>query len=153
MLDFDYPECYAEVVRATNWEIDLPEDWEDFFLETGVAPMNYRDQRQTQRRIVRTCGLLYFEKSLPSLSRDLNPLGIYTRDFSKSACRIISPIELFPEEEVRLILPTFWLQLRVVRVSRHRSNCFEIGMRLLNRNSPSRDAFVLGSRFAGVENH
>ena len=151
MLDFNYPQHYAEVVRATEWKIDLPEAWEDYFHESGVALVNYCDQRQAQRRIVRTCGLLYFEKALPSFPRAFHPVGIFTRDFSKNACGILSPVELFPEEEVRLILPTFWLQLRVVRAYRHQANCFEIGLRLLHRNSPCRDAFVVGGRFAEVE--
>ncbi|WP_236696355.1 PilZ domain-containing protein [Rhodopirellula islandica] len=147
MLDFDYPKHYAEVVRATDWEIDLPEAWSDFFHESGVAAVNYCDQRQAQRRIVRTCGVMYFEKALPSLPRAFHPIGVFTRDFSKNACGIVTPFELFPQEEVRLILPTFWLQLRVVRARRHQSKCYEIGMRLLHRNSPSREAFVVGGRF------
>ncbi|MCC9655335.1 hypothetical protein [Rhodopirellula halodulae] len=148
MLDFDYPQHYAQVVRATHWDIDLPEEWSDFFHESGVAPVAYSDQRQSQRRIVRTCGLLYFDRALPCMPRSCRPLGIFTRDFSKNACGIITPIELYPEEDVRLILPTFWLQLRVVRAFRHQAKCYEIGMRLLHRNNPSQDAFMIGGRFA-----
>jgi len=151
MLDFDYPQYYAEVVRSTTWSIELPEYWSEFFEQTGIVAGKSVERREKQRRIVRTCGLLYIDAPLPAIPREPGPIGVYTRDFSNDACGIVSPIELYPDEEVRLVLPTFWLQLRVVRTHRKTSTCYEVGLELLRRHDPSRSAFIVGGRFMRAE--
>lgn len=142
MLDIDYSAHLGELVNATSWDIELPQEWRDYFEERGEVPSFSGDDRNNQRLKVRTHGILYFEKSLPFCRRSHDPLGVYTRDFSRNGLGVLSAQQLFPEEVVRVILPTFWIQLRVVRVRRVTSKCFEIGCTLLHRKDPSPEAFA-----------
>tara|TARA_R110002049_G_scaffold50370_2_gene142967 strand:+ start:19661 stop:19852 length:192 start_codon:yes stop_codon:yes gene_type:complete len=50
---------------------------------------------------------------------------------------MLVPFELYPVEQIRVALPTFWVQLEVVRARRITSRCFEIGTKLLKRHDPS----------------
>ncbi len=153
MLDFDYSTRLGELIKATPWDIELPHDWKDYFEERGEVPSYAGDDRNNQRLRVRTHGILFFEKSLPFCCRSTDPIGVYTRDFSRNGIGILSSIQLFPEEMVRVILPTFWIQLRVVRVRRVTSACYEIGCTLLHRNDPSNGAFVFEDHLTSCGSH
>jgi hypothetical protein len=142
MLDFDYPQHYAAVVQQTPWTITLPETWIDYFHETGVMPNRVGEQRSALRRIVRTVGLLRIDEPLPAIPRTGGFIGVYTRDFSKNAVGLLSPIQLYPGETVRLVLPTFWLKLQVARCLRHNEKCYEVGAELNSRHDPDRLAFA-----------
>jgi len=150
MLDFDYSKHFADIVQTISWDIKLPEDWSDFFEQSGVAPQIGPERRGNQRRLVRVRGLMCFDQPLPSIEREQRLFGVYTKDFSKKSCGLVSPIELYPEEEVRLILPTFRLKLRVAAARRRSQNCYEIGLILLNRFDPDRSAFISGGHFLKV---
>lgn len=148
MLEIDYPKRYGELIQAVNWDIELPVEWSDYFEERGEVSSFAEDQRNNQRLKVRTHGLLWFTQSLPFLSRDEAPLGIYTRDFSRQGCGFLAPFEMYPEESVKVILPTFWVQLKVVRARRITSKCYEIGTALLQRNDPEMAAFSPSAEMA-----
>ena len=77
-------------------------------------------------------------------------MGIYTRDFSRQGTGFLSPCEIYPEEQVRIVLPTFWVQLRVARARRINGKCYEIGAVLSRQHEPDSDAFVPDPRPAGV---
>jgi len=81
----------------------------------------------------RTKGLLLPEGQLPAFPREANHIGIYTNDFSRNSFGIVSPIQFWPEEVVRILLPTFWMSGRVVRARYLGPNCFEIGCMLICR--------------------
>lgn len=147
MLDFDYSNHYASVVQAMQWQIQLPPTDEDFFSQSGLTKETTPDRRGTQRRNVRLRGLMVSEQALPSLKRDRQLVGVYTKDFSKDGVALISPVEWFPEESVRLILPSFWLSLKVERCIRLHSHCYEIGLSLSQRHDPDRAAFIHSGRF------
>lgn len=142
MLDEDYSERFARLAAATPFDIELPIQWKDFFTERGEVASYGDDQRHSLRLKVRTHGLLYSERSLKFCPRGTDPIGIYTRDFSRQGIGILTPIQFFPEEIVRVVLPTFWVHTRIVRVRRLTSKCFEIGTTLVRRNNPSEDAFA-----------
>lgn len=148
MLDIDYPQNFARLMQQTDWAITLPEDWDSFFAESGVVNQPFGEQRHSQRRIVRARGLMTIDEPLPAIARQPEMIGIYTRDFSKDSCGLITPIELYPEEKMRLILPTFWLTVRVVRCRRHNAHCYEVGAELLRRHDADRRAFVIDGRLA-----
>lgn len=141
MLEVDYPKRFGELIQAVSWDIELPIEWSDYFEERGEVASFVEDQRNNQRLKVRTHGLLYVDQTLPFLTRNETPYGIYTRDFSRHGCGFLTSFELYPEEQVRLVLPTFWVQLTVVRARRITSKCYEIGTALLHRNDPDMAAF------------
>ncbi|MEM9368855.1 MAG: hypothetical protein AAGD07_22920 [Planctomycetota bacterium] len=151
MLDFDYSKHYAEVVQQTKFSIDMPEEWSEFFTASGVVHSNYDEKRCAQRKRVRTTGLAIFENTLPFLMRvRKDPVGIYTKDFSKLGCGFLSPIEMYPEERVRLLFPAFWLTVKISRTQKRVDGCFLVGAELICRRSPSRDAFQVDRGLVGV---
>lgn len=145
MLEIDYSTQLGELIQSVDWDIELPIEWTDYFQERGEVASFVDDDRNNQRLKIRTHGILWFEKSLPFRTRNESPLGIYTRDFSRRGAGFLAPFELYPEEIVRVALPTFWVRLHVVRARRITSMCYEIGAMLLQRLDPSPDAFYLPS--------
>ncbi len=143
MLENDYPTQFSELIRRVDCDIELPIEWSDYFEQRGEIAAYLKDDRSNKRLKVRTHGLMWFEGTLPFRPRTTDPIVIYTRDFSRLGAGFLLPFQLFPEERVRILLPTFWMQLHVVRTRRITSKCYEIGASLLGRHDPSPDAFDL----------
>ncbi|TWU37399.1 PilZ domain-containing protein [Novipirellula artificiosorum] len=142
MLDSSYSECLNQWIHSVAWEIELPSEWSDYFDgngETGVVIAE--DERSNQRVGIRRRALLWPELHLPFVERGDVPVGIYTRDFSRSGAGFLSPIEFYPEEEVRIVVPHFWVRVRVTRARRVGETCYETGAVLMQKFEPSADAF------------
>ena len=140
MLEGDYPTKFGELIQSVPWDIELPIEWAGYFHERGEVPCYTEDERNNQRLKVRTHGLMYADQPLPFRSRAGGPTGVYTRDFSRHGCGLLTHFELFPGERIRVALPTFWVQLEVVRARRITSKCYEIGTVLIKRLDPSMEA-------------
>ena len=125
-----------------DWKIKIPAEWADYFEDTGRLAASADDQRHNQRLKIRTCGIMWFEKTIPIRSRTKTPMGIYTRDFARQGTGFLSSCEIYPEEQVWIVLPTFWVQLRVARARRINDQCYEIGAVLSRQHEPDSDAFV-----------
>ncbi len=145
MLEVDYSTRFGELIQSIGFDIELPVEWSDYFEERGEVPSFVEDERNNQRLKVRTHGVMWFDDCLPFLSRGDKAVGIYTRDFSRHGCGFLTPFEIYPEESVRIVLPTFWVQLHVVRARRITSKCYEIGASLVHRHDPTIDAFDIAS--------
>ncbi|KAA1260671.1 hypothetical protein LF1_32110 [Rubripirellula obstinata] len=141
MLDSDYPTQFGDLIQSVRWDIELPMQWQDFFEQRGEVPSYVDDDRSSQRLKVRTHGIAWVERSLPFRSRSTEPIGVYTRDFSRNGTGFLSSFEIFPEENIRIVLPTFWCRLHVRRARRITSKCYEIGAALVSRHDPSLEAF------------
>ncbi len=141
MLGINYTERLEALIDRLDWSIELPPNWSGFFDETGESSSLVDDQRQNRRMKIRTLAVMHLEHRLPAIPRPELPLAAYTRDFSRRGCGFIAPVQLFPQEMVRLILPTFWLRLLIVRARRVGNHCFEIGTELIEQNKPSNAAF------------
>ena len=141
MLAVDYQAKLEQLLQSISWNIQIPEAWSGFFEDTGRPAVFADDQRHNQRIKIRTAGIMWFEKSIPIRPRTTDPLGIYTRDFSRKGAGFLSPCEIYPEEEIRIVLPTFWVQVRVARARRINSRCYEIGAVLLLQHEPDLNAF------------
>lgn len=151
MLEERYSKQFHELVSSIDWDIELPLEWADYFQDRGEVASYADDERNNQRLKVRAHGILWFEKGLPFCPRTKEPMGIYTRDFSRNGVGFLSPFQIYPDEQVRIVLPTFWMQLEVVRARRITSRCFEIGAKLKLRHDPSLDAFEAFGSAATVE--
>lgn len=141
MLEVDYSTQFGKLIETIDWSIELPVEWSDYFEQRGEVPSYADDERHNRRLKVRAYGALWFEKTLPSFQRASEPVGVYTRDFSRQGVGFLSPVEIYPEEQVRIALPTFWMQLHVVRTRRITSKCFEVGAILIHRHDPHLEAF------------
>lgn len=150
MLAVDYRTKLEQLIHSIDWKIEIPAEWTDYFEDTGRPAAFADDQRHNQRLKIRTCGILWFEKAIPIRSRKKTPMGIYTRDFSRQGTGFLSPCEIYPEEQVRIVLPTFWVQLRVARARRINAKCYEIGAVLSRQHEPGSDAFVSAPHPVGV---
>lgn len=145
MLDGDYQERFGELIKALPWSIELPREWADYFEERGELPTFRGDPRTNQRLKVRVHGALWFEDGPRFLRRPPEPVGIYTRDFSRQGAGMLCPIQLYPEEKVRIILPTFWVRMNVMRARRLTRACYEIGTQLLEQHEPDLEVFEMGA--------
>ena len=136
MLEDDYSSRFGKLIEAIDWDIELPRDWSDFFDQQGEMQSFKGDVRTNKRMMIRTYGIMWFEKKLPFCDRTSQPMGVYTRDFSRHGVGLLSPFEIYPEERIRVALPAFWVQLLVVRARRITSKCYEIGTELIQRHDP-----------------
>lgn len=141
MLELDYSSRFSEVIQSLPRDIELPEDWSNFFKQRGSSGSCPDDERANQRMIVRAHCVMWIDRSLPFLMRGHDPVGVYTCDFSRQGCGFLSPFQLFPEERVRIALPTLWVRLRVVRARRIGRRCFEIGAALVEQHDPELSVF------------
>ncbi|WP_372720819.1 hypothetical protein [Novipirellula sp.] len=142
MLEVNYPQRLSGLIEQVCWDIQLPVELSEYFASNGEASNSFpTDERSNQRISIRTRALLWSEVTLPFCPRPRHPVGIYTRDFSRTGAGFLSSVQFFPEEELRIVLPTFWVRVRVTRVRRLGESCFEIGTILLHKYSPSGDAF------------
>tara|TARA_R110002111_G_scaffold24449_1_gene54256 strand:+ start:453 stop:902 length:450 start_codon:yes stop_codon:yes gene_type:complete len=148
MLDIDYPTQFGKLIQSVNWDIELPVEWNDYFDQRGAVASFMEDDRLSQRMKIRTHGIMLFERPLPFRARSEQEIGIYTRDFSRNGVGFLSSFELFPEEQVRIVLPTFWARLRVRRARRITSKCYEIGATLSSRHDPGPEAFQIACEAA-----
>jgi hypothetical protein len=141
MLELDYSMRLETLIQSLDWQIQLPPIWSNFFDEVGKSSTVPNDERQNVRKRVRTLGVMHFDKQLPSIPRPHTPIGIYSRDFSRRGCGFVSPFQVYPQEIVRLIMPTFWIRLLICRARRIGPCCYEIGGELIEQNLPSPIAF------------
>ena len=145
MLEHNYKTTFDEIVAQTQYGIELPRSWQDYFEQTGEIPSFRGDRRAAVRMKVRVHGLWWFE-SRASFAGDVgrtadDAIGIYTRDFSRQGVGMLLPMQVYPEDVCRVVLPTFWMRAKVVRVRRLNAKCFETGCQLIQRFDPSDEAF------------
>jgi len=131
----------ARLIARTEWSIELPEQWSGFFKESGLSASTVGDARRGGRVRVRTHGVAVPEKTVPAIPRPFKALGIFTSDFSRHGFGFMADRQFFPTEVVRIILPTFWMRVNVVRCRRLGTLCFENGAELVQRLDPSDRAF------------
>ena len=143
MLDESYKEKLDAILESTTWSIQLPARLADFFSVRGDSQSTEHEERKHLRIRARAKCIGYFESRLVGLGRDSNGIPIYTADFSRGGCGFISAIQIFPKEKLRLILPTFWLQVEAVRCRKLGPNCYEVGSVLIAKNEPTPSVFIL----------
>lgn len=142
MLEDDYTSRFSKLIESIQWNIELPRDWADYFDQCGEMSQFEIDVRTNKRMMVRTYGAMWFDQSLPFCNRSTDPVGIYSRDFSRQGVGLLSPFEIYPEERIRIALPAFWVEVLVVRARRITSKCYEIGTELIQRHDPDPAALM-----------
>ena len=143
MLGFDYSARLRQLIGQIEWQIRLPEAWDTFFDERGVAASSQSDRRRHQRMNVRTPGVMWFCETIRQIPRPAEPVGVYTRDLSRRGVGLVAPLQLFPEERLRVALQTFWVELRVVSCRRVTDACYIVGNELVAQHPPGPEAFTL----------
>lgn len=142
MLDQDYQRSLKALSSQLANKIEMPEELDGFFEESGPAPVFDGDQRCAVRTRVRTVGVIYSEISLPVFQRSSDPCLIYTCDFSRTGCGFLASEQYYPGEVIRVLLSTFWMRVRVRRSRRLGPSCFEVGAVLQSQHEPTMEAFA-----------
>lgn len=144
MLDVDYSNRLAALSAQVRWGVTLPDHMQRFFEESGAQLTTVvGDQRRSVRLKIRTKAILYSEGVLPSVPRDVEPIGVYLADISRYGAGFLSDRQFYPLERVRLILPTCWLSVEAVRANRIGRNCYHIGTELVKKHEISEEAFMM----------
>jgi len=141
MLDGDYQRLLGTIMSSLSQQIRLPPEYEDFFTQTGPTAPYPNDMRSSARTRVRTHGVLLPESPLPAFPRDPEPIAIYTADFSKTGFGFVAAEQFYPGEDVRILLATFWMQVKIRRCRRLGESCYAAGGTLSCRHDPSPEAF------------
>lgn len=141
MLGSNYPEDLQRVMQGLAWDIQLPPSLSNFFQETGASTSIVGDERRSARLLCRTRCIVIPERSLPTFPRLAIPVAAYLSDISRHGAGFVSTQQYFPEEIVRILLPTFWIRTKVTRGRYLGPKCFQTGVALLSRYDPSPEAF------------
>ncbi|QDV68306.1 hypothetical protein Poly24_20150 [Rosistilla carotiformis] len=141
MLEENYKQALAKLIENAVWDIELTEGHEAFFGDNGAMSPCAFETRASPRMRARGRGILFFEETLHAFPRSPAPLGIYTMDFSKMGIGFVASRQFFPEEIVRIVLPTFWARLRITRCQRNNPQRYDSGGVLISWHEPSADAF------------
>ena len=115
----------AEMI-AQNWDKlpsrpALPGKWSDFLDKKGPLP----SMQGCRRRV----GRFHFRQKA-ILERDGKQYAVWTKDVSRNSIIFICGFQLFPRDQVKLLLPDGpYPKLIVARCLRHAKSCYECGSR------------------------
>ncbi len=108
--------------------VRLPPSWTDFFEKTGLVQAALAERRQFPRINLRSRAVLQYRQTFPSLPRPAFTYTVYTKDISRSGVSFLHGEQLYPSEQMILILPDGKpRRIQVVRCRRIGPSCFEIG--------------------------
>lgn len=142
MLDSDYQQNLGQLIQNTSSRITLPDELSRFFDESGPNSSFENDRRNSARTRVRTTCLVIPDTWLPVFPRSPEPQIAYTKDFSKTGFGFLVSSQLYPGEIFRVLLATFWMEVKVCGSRRLGEYCYEIGSQLITTHEPSADAFA-----------
>jgi hypothetical protein len=118
----------SQMVGPLPCEVELPAAWSDFFDHRGPTPTCPRERRRFPRPYLRAMAALRHQRSLPALARSTTWHKVYTKDVSRAGVGFLHSEQLFPMEQMRLVMPDGRCRrIEVVRCRRIQERCFEIG--------------------------
>ncbi|MBN1910768.1 MAG: hypothetical protein JW818_13565 [Pirellulales bacterium] len=118
-------------------EIELPPALEDFFDFEGILPTTADERRRFARMDLRSFGALEYRQTFPVLPRSSCWHRIYTKDLSRGGLCFLHSEQLFPMEQMHVILPAETVKtvlprcermiIEIRRCQRRGPRCYEIG--------------------------
>lgn len=106
--------------RSLASRADLPCDERDYFAASGVSGPVGETRRQYTRMQMRELGVVL---------RRGQEHGVYVRDVSPKGVGIYSPVQLFPDERISLLMnDRGWFDLTLRRCRRVDHRCYDCGM-------------------------
>lgn len=121
----------AELIALLPCEVELPENWSDYFSRSGPAPARGEDVRRFPRFYLRTGAALSYRTTLPSMHRPDVAYRVYLKDISRSSVAFVHSEQLFPCERMEMLLAdgTHWF-VTVVRCQKRHNRCYEVAATL-----------------------
>lgn len=125
MLDANHAtSVITRMWNATNQQASLPEAEATFFECHGPLPVDYESDRAYSRVYYRHCAVLASEG---------NYYGVYTKDVSVTGIAFYSPTQIFPLDELTLIVPgPNKIRILARRCRMVEQNCFDCGVDFLD---------------------
>ncbi len=120
MLDLsDEQNLVDRAWETTELKTRLPEDMDGFFEQLGLVPRHPSCRRAYQRFFIRGKAILRWQDIY---------YGVYTADASRQGIRVLSPIELPPQQRGHIRLPnTKEFHIEIVRCHRVDECCYDCG--------------------------
>ncbi len=118
--------------------VRLPPTWVDFFEKSGPVQGTMSERRRFLRLNLRSAAVLQYRQTFPSLPRPALFYTVYTKDISRSGVAFLHGEQLYPSEQMILVLPDGKPRvIQVVRCHRIGPSCFEIGAHFAVNSSNS----------------
>jgi len=120
MLDCTHADqLINDVWESSSARVELPEEWVDFFDYRGRVSTSFNSRRQFHRFYLR-------QRAVAVKNGVLYP--VCTKDLSRRGIGFYCGRQLFPRDQVRLLLPNEkFLEVTIVRCLRINENCYECG--------------------------
>ncbi len=117
-----------------KFELQLPERPEEYFAATGNIPSIPDDQRRYGRTNIRIAAALQYRRSIPSLMRKSEWHKIVMRDISRSGVSFLHSEQVYPTEQLMLIMPDGKPRsIEVMRCRRLSNQCYEVGANFIQK--------------------
>ncbi len=117
MLDLDHATEINDLWDKTKSKAALPMTPEEFFGKAGLKPL------EGHRAFVR-----HYLRCQAIMQRVGETHGVYMKDCSRAGMGLISPVQIFPREEIQLWMNTNrCYSLEIIRCRRLQQNCYECG--------------------------
>jgi len=121
-----------EVTDRLPCRVALPEEWVDFFDQSGPLPSGPTDVRKRPRYYYRETMAIRYRQTFPTLYRNSCWYTVYTRDLSRSGLSFLHFEQLFPGERFVALLPgDKEAAIEVMRCQRVQDFCFIVGARFV----------------------
>lgn len=127
MLENNDATNLAELLDRLPCEIQLPDEWENFFSKKGVLPTVEDESRRWARMHFRTKAALKTTATLPAINRPPKTQVVYTRDISRGSISFLHAEQLYPGERCQVWLTDRRLRVNVERCNRVGPKCYVVG--------------------------
>lgn len=126
-VDFDQR---RQLIEGVPCRVRIPADWTHLVEDEGCAPARVADFRAGMRYRVCRRAVVEVRGGLPAFERTKGYFGAIVQDFSRHGMGILYHEQLFPEERLRILMPSMSLEARVVRCRRCGPDCYALGLSL-----------------------
>jgi hypothetical protein len=117
MLDLSHATDIGEIWASLPVPAELPAPAEEFFSKAGQK--RQVEQREFERHYLRCQAIM---------RRECNQHAVYMKDCSRAGMGLISPVQIFPREQIQIWMnPQRSYALEVIRCRRIHANCYECG--------------------------
>ncbi len=129
-----------KVVGPLTFELKMPSSPEEYFSVSGAVPTMWQDQRRFVRKHLRVVAAIQYRRSLPAHPRSAQWHKVVTRDLSRNGVSFLHSEQIFPLEQLLLVLPDCKPRcIEVVRCRRLGDQCFQVGASFIQRFRPQTD--------------